>query len=56
VDEDLKKRIKERYNAAYSVIFPSSEDASESKLTRFFFWNWLYKLLSGFHDIVEPFY
>jgi len=56
VDEDLKKRIKERYDAAYSVIFPCSEDATDSKLTRFFFWNWLYKLLSGFHDIVEPFY
>lgn len=56
IDEALKKRIKERYDAAYSVIVPYSEDASDSKLTRFFFWNWLYRLLSGFHDTVEPFY
>lgn len=56
VDEQLKKRIKERYDAAYSIIVPYSKDVSESKHTKFFFWNWLYRLLSGFHDIVEPFY
>ena len=56
VDEELKKRVKERYDAAYSIIVPYSEDASDFAHTKFFFWNWLYRLLSGFHDIVEPFY
>ena len=55
VDDQLKRKIKERYDSAYSIIYPASEDASESKLTKFFFWNWLYRLVSGFHGIEESF-
>lgn len=47
--------VKARYDKAYEIIVPYSKDVDEDQKTRFFFWNWLYRLLSGFHGIIESF-
>lgn len=48
--------VKARYDNAYDFIKIYRQDETEDKMTKFFFWNWLYKLLSGFHASNEAYY